>query len=742
MSQPVRLVISLLLVTLGGFAGVALAQTGAEPSTERPVVGLVLSGGGAKGIAHVGVLRVLEEIQVPVDVVVGTSAGAAVAAMFALGMPVDEIESRLVEMDWLESFRDSPGRAAKPVRRKDEDWRYPINPGLGVRLDGIHVGRGLISGQNLGFVLNELTREAALVRDFDQLPVRFRAVATDLETGKEVVIGDGSLSEAIRASMSIPGVYAPVERNGQLLVDGGVANNIPISVAKKMGADIIIAVDISDSLSAGKSLTEAFNVVGQLTTLVTRANVEKQLALLEKQDILIHPEMGELSSADFNQAPLIIEIGATAARNKAGQLYSLRVEDGPWADYLNQRQQRRHSAGDIVDIRINMESQLSAEFLKPRIRQQVGQPLNVEQLEDDLKRIYGLGYYETVTYSLTPSDTGTILDIRVKQKSWGPNYLSFGLGYADNFRNDTRFNVAAALQMTELNALGAEWTTGMQLGTQPRIRSQWFQPLDFGYRRFMLAGAEYERETFSVFDNQGERVAEVDVTERLLDLSLGIELGADGELRAGVQRGYATVDEQLGTANIQEDRLNLGGWNLRLVHDSLNDPFLPDDGSFFGLKGRFERPGMGSDSDFDRATMMAVGVGQWHDFVIMGQAYADVVTKGRAGIDNFVTLGGFRRLSAYGRGEVTGADAALVSVFGYQKFGGPFVPFFAGAGFETGNAWSNIRDARWSELLRSYSLFAGIDTFLGPIQLATAYNSDNRWTTYLNIGFSLERLFD
>ena len=197
----------------------------------RPKVGLVLSGGGAKGMAHVGVLRVLEELKVPVDIVVGTSAGSAVGALYASGMEVQEIEERFIEMDWVSSFRDDPGRAYKPVRRKRQDWRYPVSPGIGVRMDGLHLGGGIIAGQNLGFILNELTRDAALVEDFDELAIPFRAVATDLETGEEVVIGSGNLSEAIRASMSIPGVYAPVTLNGRLLVDGGVANNLPVSVA-------------------------------------------------------------------------------------------------------------------------------------------------------------------------------------------------------------------------------------------------------------------------------------------------------------------------------------------------------------------------------------------------------------------------------------------------------------------------------------------------------------------------------
>jgi NTE family protein len=203
-TDPARYPFVLCLFVLLVLAFMLQAPALQASEQKRPTIGLVLSGGGAKGMAHVGVLRVLEEMEVPVDLVVGTSAGSAVAALYASGMSVTDIESRFLELDWLSSFRDDPGRVYKPVRRKQNDWRLPLVPGLGVSAEGFHMGGGLIAGQNLGLILNELTRDVALVDDFDELPIPFRAVATDLETGEEVVMSHGNLAEAIRASMSIP----------------------------------------------------------------------------------------------------------------------------------------------------------------------------------------------------------------------------------------------------------------------------------------------------------------------------------------------------------------------------------------------------------------------------------------------------------------------------------------------------------------------------------------------------------
>lgn len=719
----------------------SLPVTAADNTGARPVVGLVLSGGGAKGMAHVGVLRVLEEMKIPVDIVVGTSAGSAVGALYASGMPVAEIEQRFIDLDWLSSFRDDPGRAYKPVRRKQVEWRFPIAPGLGVSLEGLHVGAGIIAGQNLGFILNELTRSVALVEDFDRLPIPFRAVATDLETGDMVVLGEGNLATAVRASMSVPGVYAPVSINDRLLVDGGVANNLPVSVARNLGADVVIAVDITEPLKEADQLREAFSVFSQLTTMMTRRNTDQQLDSLGEQDILVRPDLEGYSSADFYSAPVLFELGASGARSRALELYPLAVSDADWQAYSSRLASAGFEAGPVVSIEIEHDRRLGGTFLRERIRQKTGEPLDVEALEADLKRIYGLGYYETVSYTQTRTEDGTRLGIDAREKSWGPNYLSFGLNYEYNFDGETRFNLTSSLRITELNQLGAEWQTGVQLGTEPRIRSQWYQPLDYGYEYFLIAGAEYSRDTISAYGPGGERTAELDVTFRNADLGLGMELGGNGEVRLTYTRGDATVDSQVGTAPLHEDTANQGNVSLQLVHDSLDDAFFPRSGAFAGVRGRVEREGMGSDRHFDSVTAMTLGTGSWKDFTLTGLLYAHSVTRGEPGIENTIRLGGFRRLSAYAPGQITGDSAAMGSVYASQTYGGPITPWFAGMGLEAGNAWDSLSDARWGSTVKSWSVFAGLDTVLGPVQIATAYNNEDSWTAYLNIGFSFTQLF-
>lgn len=277
--------------------------------------------------------------------------------------------------------------------------------------------------------------------------------------------------------------------------------------------------------------------------------------------------------------------------------------------------------------------------------------LDVPELEADLKRIYGLGYYESVGWSLAPTEAGPVLVIRAREKSWGPNYLSFGLNYEDNFEGNTRFNLAAGLRMTELNRLGAEWLTGVQLGTQPWVRSQWYQPLTFGYDRFAVVGVEYRRDDYSIYD-QGRRISEVDVTFRQVDLALGMELGGNGEVRLAYVRGYATVEDEVGVPVAPADNVHQGHVSLQLVHDSLSDAFFPKSGAFAGIRGRVEREDLGSDRHFDGVTAMLLGTGTWERFNLTGLLYTRQIFSGDAGIENAARLGGFRQLSAYAPGKL------------------------------------------------------------------------------------------
>src|SRR5450631_1481507 len=277
------------------FAGNARALDAAELPRDpvlRPRICLVLSGGGARGIAHIGVLKVLEELKIPIDCIAGTSMGAVVGGLYASGMNAREIEATMRSVDWQEAFRDTPPRRDLAFRRKQDDRNFLVRLPLGLKHGQILLPKGFIQGQKLQETLRQLTLPFSNSTDFDLLPTPFRAVATDLETGNAVLLDRGDLAIAMRASISAPGVFAPVEMNDRLLVDGGLAENLPINVARAMHADILIVSDVSFPLQPRAELDSALSISNQMLAILVRKDTDRQRAALTAQDVLIEPRIG------------------------------------------------------------------------------------------------------------------------------------------------------------------------------------------------------------------------------------------------------------------------------------------------------------------------------------------------------------------------------------------------------------------------------------------------------------------
>src|SRR5688572_4972346 len=301
----------------------AVAQQ--EPAQPSPRIALVPSGGAAKGFAHVGVLKVLEEMRVPVHLVTATSMGSIMGGLYASGLPPDEIEEIMATVDWAGLFRDIPPREDLDYRRKEDDARYLFDQGLGFRFNGkIILPSGALVGQKIVLLFRRHTLHTSGIEDFDEFPIPYRAVAADIETGEPFVIDHGDLARAMRASMSIPGAFAPVEIDGHLLVDGGVADNMPVDLARSLGADVVIAVDVSSPMRTRDQLGNVFGIVGQLTSMLSRLNVEEQIP---RADVLLVPELGELDGGDYTKAREFVAVGEAAARRHAAELARYSVSE-------------------------------------------------------------------------------------------------------------------------------------------------------------------------------------------------------------------------------------------------------------------------------------------------------------------------------------------------------------------------------------------------------------------------------
>ncbi len=621
--------------------GPAAAQ---EPAAQdaRPRVGLVLSGGGARGLAHVGVLQALEELRVPVDAIAGTSMGAVVGGLYASGMTASEIDEMMRSMDWGAAFRDRPKRSTLNFRRKQDDREFLVRLPLGIQGGSIRVPRGLIQGQRLTQILRVETMPVAAVEDFDELPTPFRAVAADLETGERVVLERGDLTSAMRASMSAPGVFAPVEVDGRLLVDGGIVENLPVDVAKAMGVDIVIAVDVGFEPVERKELTSALAVSNQAITIMMLRETGRQRTLLSSEDILVLPDLGNLQSTEFGAAEKTIGLGLAATRASAERLAQLSLDDESWQAFLVARGTEPQQA--IVHfVRTDRQSDRYSERIQAELGPVIGQPLDPVALDERLSHFYGSDNFEALDYRLVREGVLTGIEVSARRKSWGPNFLRFGLELQDDFEGGNSFSAGVRAQVTEVNRYGAEWQTDLQVGANPLFRTEFYQPIGYTSNWFVVPRLSIERQNFDIFDGDRRR-ATYRVRDSAVELDFGREFGSWGELRGGIIHGDGNRDLLVGNPADPtlppRDRFDRGEFMARFSVDLLDDIFFPRDGELFTLQWNAPREELGAAASADRVSFDWTHARSWgRNTLIVSAAGGAHVSGPTDQVQDFYTLG-------------------------------------------------------------------------------------------------------
>lgn len=723
---------------------VADAQAGGDDSepgrtTERPRIGLVLGGGGARGAAHIGVLRELERLRVPIDAIAGTSMGAIVGGLYASGMTPDELEELVLSLDWYDAFQDTSRREDLTYRRKQDNVEFPVNFEMGLSDGRLRLPRGLVHGQKLGLILRELTLDTAHIDDFDDLPTPFRAVASNLETGESQVIRKGDLTLAMRASMSAPGIFSPVVVDGNALVDGGLAGNVPVHAIREMEVDIIIAVDVEFPLYRTEDIQSAFDITAQMLTILIRKETLRQLAELSEEDILIRPDLGEFGSTDFASISETIEPGADATLHLSERLEELALDAESYRAHRMKRTTRTQQREIPVDfVRIEDDGPLSERVLRSRLVTQPGDVVSTESLADDTTRLYGLNLYEQVSYRIVRDGKQTGVAFITAPKSWGPNILKFGLSIEGDFEGETAFNLASRLTRAGLNSLGAEWRTDFQIGTEPYLASEFYQPLSFDSRFFIAPRIELAQTNFNAFSGDMS-IARFRQSEGELALDAGRELGHWGELRIGAFRGAGNARVVVGDPDLPNISFQTGGLRASFGIDTLDDGQIPLHGLRINSSVTLSRPGFGADSNFDIVEVSASKVWSYSRNTFQFGVEFGTTIESDDLIQNFFPLGGFLRLSGLERGQISGPHAGLARLVYYRRMGetggGLFdVPLYLGASIEAGNAWQSRSDISTQSLLMNGSLFAGLDTWFGPLYLAAGLAEGGNSSFYLFLG--------
>lgn len=701
----------------------------------KPKVGLVLSGGAARGLAHVGVLKALEEQGIHIDAIAGTSMGAVIGGLYASGYKIDELEKLALGIDWQEALSDAPEREDVPFRRKQDDRDFLVKQKLSFRDDGsLGLPLGVIQGQNLALLLESLLAHSSDIRDFDKLPIPFRAVATDIVNGEKVVFRKGHLPQVIRASMSIPAVFAPVEINGQLLVDGGMVDNIPVDVAREMGVDIVIVVDIGTPLRGRKQLNTVFDILNQSITLMTRSNSEVQLASLKPDDILIQPALASYGATDFGRSLDIINAGYRATQVLEKRLAVLRQ---PTDVQLAEARTAEERTPVITAIKIENDSKIGDSVIRYYIRQPIGEPLDLGRLQRDMGTLYGLDYFDQVQYRVAHKGKERTLVISARGKRSGTDYLRLGLNLSDDMRGDSAFNIGASYRINGINQLGAEWLTRVQLGDKQELYSEFYQPLDAGSRYFVAPYINARSQNVeAILDN--DPIAEYRLERYGFGLNFGRQIGNSGEIRVGVGEAWGEANVRIGDQNLPSTSFNEGFYDIKYSFDSLDNVYFPHSGEDIALSVRQFEPGLGSDEryrqwEFKLDKALSSGPDTW----ILGGRYGRTLDTANVVTSSFL-LGGARQLSGFREDAISGQNISLMRAVYYRRLTPrsylPFdFPLYAGASLERGRAWNNDNEFD-SGYINAASIFIGFDTPLGPLNFSYGFNDDDQKALYLNLG--------
>ena len=698
----------------------------AVTTAERPRIGLALGGGGARGIAHIGVLDMLEELHVPIDCIAGTSMGSIIGGLYASGMTPKQMRTAVQQIDWPAAFIDGPPRTDLPFRTKLEQRVLLTGSGIGVKDGEVQLPKGLLQGQNLLLLLEELSLPAASVRDFDKLRVPYRAVATDLATGTPVILKSGELAKAMRASMSIPSALAPVELDGKLLVDGGVSDNIPVDVVRELcHPDVVIAVDVGAPLAPADKLTSVLAITDQLTTILTVRNAQQQIKTLGRHDILITPDLKDITSLDFDRSQETINVGYTAAADQRSKLNRVAISSTEYQDYLAARPALPEDTRPVIDfIQVKNNTRLADKVIEQQIHVKLGEPLDTQELNRDLNVIYGMGDFQQVTYSLTEEDGKTGLVVQTTQKDIGTDTFNFGLFLGANMKGDSLFNASTVYTMEQLNSLGAEWRNFVQIGGNIKLETDFYQPLNADQEYFIEPFLSYQQ--YDIDIQSDPQATSAEARFRIHQTLAGVELGRNlrhwGRLSLGLHYNAGRNDIRIGQSSSGEGNFNDSGYAIEWTADTLDSLNFPSSGYYAKLRYDSTLPAMGADQDLQTLSLTAYQAYSWDKFTFIPSVRLAGTLSGSPGPQNLFLLGGFLDLSGYQSGQISGeylAFGGLISMYRLDNASAAFtLPLYAGGSLEVGGTWNDVDEISVGSLIPAGSLFLGADTPLGPLYLA------------------------
>ena len=703
----------------------------------RPRIALVLSGGGARAFAHIGVLRALHELRVPVDLVVGTSMGSVVGGAYAAGASIADLERMARHTDWDRVVADRPAREDLEFRRREEDVLLPSRIEFGVHGDGISLPPSAAGNAALEQALGHLLPAGTRDRPVSELTLPFRSVASDLVTGELVDLVDTPLFLTIRASLAVPGVFAPVRVNNRLVVDGGLVRNLPIDLAHKMGADIVIAVNVGTPLAAEKNLGSALGVAQQMINILTEQNVQRSLREMRPQDILVAPSLSGVGFLDFRNVDSAILAGETAARALALQLAPLALPAADYALFENNRlapPPLSDTAVKLAALTVESTGQIHPKVLEVQSGMAPGQSMTREQIRKSADQLYGRGDLERVETEIDDETGKRKVTIKATEARWASSRLRVGLELASDFDDANSFALKLMHVKTSMNDWGGEVRTVMRVGDMRDFGVQFFQPLGPGSPWYVSPSTHYGSASLDSFLD-GRRVRRFAYTGRSVSMVLGRELGTWGDVQVGVTRqrqGARTVIPE------EPQSQSFAGYGttqfVQYRVDTLDSLGFPSRG--YLVDARIERLPGGAASGSAQARSSLVGMGAIGTENWAGHVYGEYAHS-KSGASP-LSLGGFLRLSGTVQDSIQGRSVAFARLVMARRIGALPVTLGgtvrAGFSLEAGGGFDLSQPSKDRLLKQAVSGFLSVDTRFGPAYLGAGATKGGNGTMYLFLG--------
>ena len=700
---------------------------------QRPRIGLVLGGGGARGAAHIGVLEVLEKLHVPIDCIAGTSMGALVAGTYAAGMSPAVMRRELGKADWADMFIDNPDFSEMSYRNKVTSRRFLPGSETGITPEGVKYQPGVVAGQKIKLFFNQLVRANQGERNIEDLPLPLSIIATDIGTGDKVVFRDGSLTKAMRASMSVPGLLAPVDHQGRKLVDGGLVDNVPIQEVKdRCQADVVIAVNVGSPLLKADQVGSLLTVSAQMVNILTEQNVTRSLALLTPRDVLIKPDLEGISAGDFPRHAETADRGRVAAEAMIPELQRLSQPEDTYLAWWKGIEVTSRVSPRIDDVEVVGLSRVNAAAIEHHLHARPGDTIRPNDINRDLLRMYGDGYYESVDYTVLTQRDRNILRVLPLEKSWGPDYLRFALNLESNTTQGATFGLRAAYHKTWLNPLGAELITSVDVGKSNAIGVNFYQPLDPAQRYFAEVSAGIGQTTFDIFYKE-KQIAEYTDSNAVIGLSVGANVGLLGQLRLGFLERRRDFEVNIGSPSLPSEQVTYGGWRAALDFDQMNAMYFPSAGWAAKL-AYFDSP----DAGYSRLDAELRGAFLVSNTVINGRVSYAGSPRGELPFYDSASLGGFLNLTAFGRNQVIGDDITYVGIRAEQIIGhlplGLRGDMRLGLALEGARVGNRFVEGTRNEILDSAAIYLGGETPFGPTYIGAAYSSKGVSNIFLSVG--------